>query len=191
MRTRAITLCFLLVLWSGALAAAGPARSPTDGTVRVGDMAPGFRLVAMDGTPFDLSERLGRGRPVLLVFWSYFCFPCQREMPLVAEMARELGDRVDVLGICLDGPRYDDRVLPFLRKNRITFPNAYDRRNRTFFEVAERYGVLGTPTFFLLDEHGRVRFIHLGRLPTSALRQVVEAAGDAAFCPDITPPPRP
>ncbi len=154
-------------------------------------MAPDFRLTAFDGTPVRLADHLGRGRMVLIVFWSYFCFPCQRELPEVARMAADLKDRVTVLGICLDGPEYDDKVLPFIRSHKITFPNAYDRPNHDFFEVAERYGVIGTPTFFLVDPQGKIRFVHLGRLPVPVLSKVIEAAKENAYCPELLPPAKP
>jgi len=181
----------LALLWIATLGSAGPAAaapSSTDGTVRVGDMAPEFGLTAFDGSPLRLADYLGKGRPVLIVFWSYFCFPCQREMPLVAEMARNLSDRVQVVGICLDGPEYDGKILPYVEANRITFPNAYDRQTDDFFEVAGRYGVVGTPTFYLVDPAGRVRFIHLGRLPIDVLEKVIASARDPSFCAEILPP---
>lgn len=168
--------------------AIGSAPSPADGTVRVGDIAPDFTLESFDGKGLRLGDYLGE-RPVLLIFWSYFCFPCQTELPQIAELQRQLGtDRLTVLGISLDGPQFSEKVRPFLAAQRITFPNLYDRESPDFFEVAERYGVVGTPTSFLLDSHGRVRFVHLGRLEPAVLAGVIEGAREHTFCAEITKP---
>lgn len=157
----------------------------------MGDLAPDFVLQSFDGKKMCLSDCLGSNKPVLLVFWSYFCFPCQKELPEVAELARELGpDQVTVLGISLDGPQYDEKILPFVAEKAITFPNGYDRETELFFEVAERYGVVGTPTTFVLDPQGRVRFIHLGRLEPEVLAGVLRGVRDPSFCAEITKPQR-
>lgn len=156
--------------------------------MRVGDLAPDFALPTLDGRQVRLADRLGRV-PVLVVFWSYFCFPCQKELPEIGGLYRSLGPRqLDVIGICLDGPRYGDRILPFVRDKGITFPNAYDRETQEFFEVAERYGVVGTPTSFLLDSEGRVRFIHLGRLDPQVFKGLLKSVGEHTYCAEITKP---
>ncbi len=190
---RSLVIAALLAVWacSAPARADGGAPSPTDGSLNVGDMAPAFSLAGMDGRQVAVGGQRS-DRPVLLVFWSYFCLPCQRELPRIQALYEELGpERLTVLGVCLDGPAFDDKVLPFLARNGITFPNAYDRETEVFFEVAARYGVVGTPTLFLLEPAGRVRFIHLGRLETDVLRGLVEAARHPAYCAEITKPSPP
>ncbi len=185
---RTALACALLLGFAGLLpAGAAGAPSPTNGTVRVGDMAPDFSLRAMDGSTLCLTDCLGQ-KPILVIFWSYFCFPCQREMPVIQELYEELGDDLGVISICLDGPEYDNKVLPFLKSKGITFPTAYDRQTEEFFEVAERYGVVGPPTSFLLDASGRVRFIHLGRLEREVLTGVVRSVRDPSYCAEILKP---
>ncbi|MHB8766367.1 MAG: TlpA family protein disulfide reductase [Deferrisomatales bacterium] len=172
-------------------AAAAPAPATpvaTDGAVRVGDPAPDFSLQALSGEAVNLADSLGKA-PVLVVFWSYFCFPCQKELPELEALHRELGpDRLRLVGVNLDGPQFDGRILPFLSEKGITFPNAYDKETEEFFELASRYGVVGSPTSFLVDLQGRVRFIHLGRLDPQVLKGVLGGIRDQAFCPEITKP---
>ncbi len=151
-------------------------------------MAPDFTLETLEGSTVRLSELLG-GQPVVLLFWSYFCFPCQKEVPDIDALYRELGaEKVRLIGISLDGPQYDGKVRPFLAEKGISFPNAYDRETEQFFEVAERYGVVGTPTLFVVDPQGRVRFIHLGRVEGPILSGIIDGARDQTFCPEIVKP---
>lgn len=167
---------------------ASDAPSATDGRLRVGDIAPNFTLQTLDGKTVCLADYLGN-QPILLVFWSYFCFPCQKELPAMQALYEELGPKqLSMLSISLDGPSYDEKVRPFLAKNGITFPTMYDNMTAEFFEIAEKYGVVGTPTLFLLDSLGRVRFIHLGRLDGDTLKGLVRSAREQAFCAEITKP---
>ena len=193
-RARVALPCALLLAWlftMAAPAAAGDAEgapSPTNGRLRVGDIAPDFTLTSIDGAPLCLGNCLG-DKPTLVVFWSYFCFPCQKEIPDLQKVYEELGaEQFAVMSISLDGPEYEDKLRPFLDKHGITFPTVYDNMTEEFFEVAEKYGVVGTPTSFLLDASGRVRFMHLGRLDADILKGLVRSAKDQAFCSEITKP---
>lgn len=175
-----------LGLCATAHAAAQP---PTSGVVRVGDFAPTFTLKTLAGEPWALADHLGK-RPVLLLFWSFFCFPCQRELPELDALARQIGaENLTVLGVGLDGPEYDERVVPFLRDKGITLPMVHDKETEEYFETAERYGVVGTPTFFLIDLQGRIRLIQLGRVEPEMLVSAVKAAREQSYCPEITKPP--
>ena len=189
-RIVALTLAVWLTMDSPAPAAgdASGAQSATNGRIRVGDIAPDFTLTTIDGETLCLGNCLG-DKPVLVVFWSYFCFPCQKEIPGLQQVYEELGpDQLSVISVSLDGPSYENKLRPFLAENGITFPTAYDRLTEEFFEVAEKYGVVGTPTTFLLDARGRVRFIHLGRLDPEVLKGLVRSAKDQAFCSEIIRP---
>lgn len=190
--TIALLAALLLAPGSGNSPLAQAAPPATTGAVRVGDFAPDFTLTSLSGTPLTLSKQIGK-QPVLLVFWSFFCFPCQKEMPELQQFAQQVGSQnLSVIGICLDGPEYDERVIPFCRDKGITFPVLHDKETEEYFETAERYGVVGTPTFFLLDPQGRIRLIHLGRLDRDMLVGAVKSARDQSFCAEITkPPPRP
>ncbi len=53
-----------------------------------------------------------KGKPVLLNLWATWCAPCVVEMPLLDELATELGDEVKVLTISQD-IRGAEVVTPF------------------------------------------------------------------------------
>lgn len=159
--------------------------------VRVGSIAPDFELKTFEGKKIRLSDEIGK-HPIMLVFWSYFCFPCQKEMQSLEELYRELApEKLSIMGICLDGPEFDSKVLPFLKKNDITFPNAYDINGSNSYEISDNFGVIGTPTIYLLDMKGRVRLIHLGRLNPDILKSLLDDIESQTFCAEIIRPDRP
>lgn len=166
---------------------AAPVQPVTEGTVRVGDIAPDFDLTTLDGKRMHLADMTGK-QATIIVFWSFFCFPCQAEMPELQDFMNTQNSAVSLLTIALDGPQYNNYVLPYIAEKKIKYPVAYDRETERFFETAEKYGVVGTPTFFVLDDQLRIRFIQLGRVDKAVLASVVEGVKSKTFCADIVKP---
>lgn len=188
------TLVLLLLLalavpaWCGEGEIPRNGRVEYNGVVRVGDKAPDFKLTALDGAQVCLTDCLGH-KATLLVFWSFFCFPCRAEMPNIQEFYAEAGkNELEIVAISLDSTDYDGYVRPFIEESKVTFPVVYDNETEEFYETAERYGVVGTPTFFVLDEDGVVRFIHLGRLEKSVLEGIVKSVQTKGYCAEIIKP---
>lgn len=133
-----------------------------------GDLAPTFRLRALDGTLVKLSERAYPGpqkrgakkRPVMLDFFRTDCSPCRAAMPeLIAFSKRYRG--VDLIIVALledsDGRGKLER---YLDAEKLPFTVIVDAYNL----VAEKY--LGKsvrlPATFLIDENGTVVARRLG-----------------------------
>lgn len=161
----------------------------TRGPVRVGDLVPDFELNDMSGKPVCLSALRKNAKVTLILFWSYFCFPCQGEMPVIENLYREeSGSGLSVVAVSLDRLQDENFVRPFIEKNDITFPVLYDRETVESYETAERFGVVGTPTIFILDDSGRVRFTHLGRLEPDLLKGILSSVKSKSYCADIVKP---
>jgi peroxiredoxin len=166
----------------------GSAKPTNDGSIHVGDKAPLFDLFDLDGEPFSLTDCFG-DKPTILVFWSYSCFPCQSEMPILQEFYEETGkDNLTMVAVSLDTTDFAKFIDPFVAKHKLTFPILYDKETELFYDTAERYGVVGTPTTFLIDSDGVIRFIHLGRLNKQVLAGIVESAKSKSYCADIIKP---
>ncbi|MBZ5640047.1 MAG: TlpA family protein disulfide reductase [Acidobacteriia bacterium] len=61
---------------------------------------PDFHARALDGGIVD-REAL-KGKVVVVDFWATWCGPCVEELPALRRIASRSGDRVVVLGVCLD-----------------------------------------------------------------------------------------
>ncbi len=117
--------------------------------------APDFTLPTLDGGEVTLSKL--RGKVVLLDFWASWCRPCRRSFPWMDRMQRKYGPRgFTVVAVNLDRKRED--ADDFLRLMQPGFVIARDPGA----SVAERFGLKGMPTAFLIDRQGRVRHTHRG-----------------------------
>ena len=124
----------------------------------------------LSGNAVRLSDR--GGEVVLLNFWSTWCAPCRKEMPVFVRLHDELGPRgLRVLGVAANGR--DEvaavtRVMGQLdmRFEVWTWANAFDM---------EHYGVgPGLPATLVVDRDGRIVRRFRGLVTEAQLRPVVE-----------------
>jgi len=129
----------------------------------VGDPAPAFSLVSIDGETLT-SESLA-GRPYLLNFWSSWCLPsCADEQPVLLEAQRRYADRVTIVGVIYrDTP---DAARGFLATYgdggwaQLTDPG--DR-------LATAWGVTGPPESYLVGADGVVVARRIGPLTVAEI----------------------
>jgi len=137
-------------------AASSPGGSVIEvGPGKVGQMAPGFRLVDLKGNTVSLADY--RGRPVIVNFWASWCIPCQQEFPLFVGARKAHADKgLEVLGVIYqDSPGDAQR---FMNDHGASWPGLIDPAGK----AASAYGVLGIPTSFYIDRSGRLQAISYG-----------------------------
>ena len=102
----------------------------------------------------DYSERV-----VLVTFWASWCPQCLWEMPTMERLWRSLrGEGLILLAINVgEAPEY---VATFAESNKLSFPVLLDRD----LAVYKEWPLLGLPTSFLLDRHGRPVYEAVGAL---------------------------
>jgi thiol-disulfide isomerase/thioredoxin len=110
------------------------------------------------------------GQSKVVVFWASWCEPCAQEAPAVERVSRSAIGRGRVIGVdwsdALGGAR------SFIRDHSWTFPNVRDEEGT----VGNAYRLLGLPTTFVVDSHGRIRAMLRGPQDEASL---VRALGGA------------
>jgi thiol-disulfide isomerase/thioredoxin len=99
-----------------AMSAEPAASAP--GTARAAPLTlPNLALPDSNGKMHALTEY--RGHPLVLNFWATWCEPCQREIPLLQSMHRDLGVSVEIVGVAVD---FQKDVVPYAQAHGITYP---------------------------------------------------------------------
>ena len=111
------------------------------------------------------------GRPAAINFWASWCEPCRREAPDLERLSRELHGSASVVGV--DWTDGLDSARAFIREHNMTYPNLRDQDG----VVGQRYGLIGLPSTFILDSHGRISEVLRGPQTAQNVRQALEAAG--------------
>ncbi|HLZ20894.1 MAG TPA: TlpA disulfide reductase family protein [Ktedonobacterales bacterium] len=145
--------------------------SPTSVSATPGPPAPQVGHYAPNATLLDLSNRQVdisslRGKIVILNFWYVACEPCQYEMPALEKAYLTYSDKgVVVVGVNIS----DDAqtISTFIQRLGITYPILRDVGER----VALQYQLTATPTSFMLDRQGAIRYKQVGPLDTATLNQ--------------------
>ncbi len=146
--------------------------APASFALEVGDAAPCVVLNHLGTPEGQESEHCIRdaaeGQKKVLEFFSAVCSDCARNLPKVSNLARELGDQAVVRLIGLD--RSEALLREHFMKNKDLIPGevALDT-NR---DAKKAYGVVSTPTLFLLDQDNKIIFKHEGVLSNSDLMQI-------------------
>jgi thiol-disulfide isomerase/thioredoxin len=121
-----------------------------DDALRPGDVAPDFELADLDGMQVSRDALLSRGLPVVLVFASPTCGPCQTLMPELARWHAALNERLTLVvvesGVGNTGA-LRDQLHAFG-----DFPVLVEPSR----DVALAYRTPGTPTGVAISPEGRI-----------------------------------
>ncbi|QTD42214.1 thiol-disulfide oxidoreductase ResA [Sporosarcina sp. Te-1] len=134
----------------------------------VGDKAPDFELVDLDGNKHRLSDYEGQG--VFLNFWGTWCPPCKKEMPYIENHYKEFKEKgVHVLSVNVGEPKL--KVESFRNQYDLTFPVLIDKTK----DVKEAYNIQPLPTTFLIDKHGKIVKILKSEMSEEEIKSYMES----------------
>lgn len=135
--------------------------------LKVGDVAPNFELVDLDGKVHRLSDYKGQG--VFLNFWGTWCAPCKREMPHMESQYQAFENQgVHMLAVNLKNSELE--VEAFKNSYGLSFPIALDKTEA----VKEAYKVKPLPTTVLIDKEGKVAQIITTEMSEEQIKQYLE-----------------
>ena len=117
-------------------------------------VAKGISLECVDGSPGAIIESL-RG-PMILNVWGSWCTACLDEMPEFVSFYSKAKGMVQLVGVAVEeaSPANSQR---FIKENGMTWPNYYDRDNKT-----RGYFGMGVPVTLFIDASGATVFKKIG-----------------------------
>lgn len=132
----------------------------------VGRPAPAFSLTTLEGA--TLATEALQGKPVVVNFWATWCVPCVSEHPLMLQIARRYGDKVQFVGIV-----YQDEpaaISAWLDRHGAGYPTLIDEGGR----AAIAYGVYGVPETFVIDPSGVIAEKFTGPINPDSLVAILD-----------------
>jgi len=143
----------------------------------VGDKAPEFSLVDLQGMPLSLADF--SGNVVLLYFWASWCPACRSEMILFNFLDQLVRDRTDfmIVGVTLDTEK--SSLVEYLQNNpKIDWPQAFDGKGWET-PAALVYGVDSLPSAYVIDSTGVIRAVNpRGENLINSILQVLHKPGE-------------
>ena len=143
---RALLVLALFCAAASALVAETPA---------IGAAAPDFQLTTLDGKSFSLSSEAKSHKAVVLIFISTQCPYSNAYNDRMRDMASAYGAK-GVLFAGINSNKTEDAavVLSHAKEHGHTFPIMKDPSNK----VADAYDARHTPTVYVVDSGGKVRY---------------------------------
>lgn len=119
-------------------------------TAKIGQPAPIFELLDIDGKKWKLDEM--KGKIVILNFWATWCNECKVEKKSIQAYLNKNRAESDVVFLTVLYKDNPTAVTEFIKNSGFTFPVLIDNG-----VVSSNYGIKGVPETFLIDKNGILR----------------------------------
>lgn len=152
----------------GTVLMAGCQQKSLEEKPKVGFFAPDFELQKYDGTLIRLANFRGK-TPVMLNFWAGWCPYCLEEMPAMAAMQEEFGDKLAVVAVNR-GQKLEaaKRFTDALNLSDV-FTIVLDPKDKQF----GRYNGIAMPTTFFIDRDGVIKEEKIGPMDSKEMREKI------------------
>jgi thiol-disulfide isomerase/thioredoxin len=116
-------------------------------------------FTALDGTKVDLAAM--KGKVVLVDYWATWCVPCVASLPGIKSAYDKYHAKgFEVIGISLDDAGRKDKVVHFLKDNKLPWHQSFDGKGWST-PAAVRYGVTAIPATILVGKDGRIAAVDI------------------------------
>jgi thiol-disulfide isomerase/thioredoxin len=149
-----------------AVALAASASAAPAASLKVGQPAPNFELVMVDGKRLHLSDL--RGQVVVLNYWATWCAPCREELPLLDSYYRAASRRgwpLRVFAVATEDSLSKAQLKPLFKV--LAIPSAEKIRGGPFGDVE------AVPTNYVIDRGGVLRYAKAGSFDLDLLNEVL------------------
>lgn len=139
------------------------AQNPNDyeetNLVKVGQPAPDFSYINEAGKKVQLSHL--QGNVVLLHFFTTWCAPCIREMPMLETEVWDLYKEKKFTVLSFGIGHNDEELNKWASAKKLSFPIYADREKRIYDLYATSY----IPRSYIIDENGTIVYALMGYDP--------------------------
>ena len=112
-----------------------------------------FETTDLDGNPVSSKDLFAGSKVTMINLWATWCYPCKKEMPQLAELSKEFGQKgCQIVGVCLDANQEGKDALAkeILEENGVGYLNLVPPEDLDQVLPTDTY-----PTSFFFDSNGR------------------------------------
>lgn len=120
---------------------------------------PALQSTLLNGQPVDLQSY--QGQPYLLHFWATWCRVCKLEESSIDAISKDY----PVITIAMNSGS-KEKIKEYLQQNNLSFSVINDDSG----EIAQRFGVSGVPTSFVISPEGEITYTEVGFTTSWGLR---------------------
>lgn len=126
----------------------------TGSKLSVGDSIPDFSVITLDQDTFTKNNH--QGKTLVLLFFHTECSDCQKELPIVEQVYRDI--REDSLWqlVCIGREEKTEQVEKYWMKKQFTMPVA-PQNDRTVYDC---FAFSGVPMLYIIDTQNIIRAIY-------------------------------
>ena len=144
-------LKYFLIYLSALLLLGGCGGEDTNQSLHIGDPAPGFVGIDLNGKSFTLKDF--SGEPVIIRFWDTDCKYCKADTPVFNDLHRKFAGKG--LHIAYINTLSNlEQVKSFIDALHIEFPVLMDPDG----DFAKKWHVITYPSTFIIDTNGQIRY---------------------------------
>jgi len=135
-------------------------------------LVPNFSWKDKDGKTVDFDNF--KGKVTLINFWATWCGPCQKEIPDLITLNKEMTDKnVKILGVSTDrGTNVLEDVRQFISEKGINYQNLISNE-----DLEEAFGNIRViPTSFIVDSEGKIVQTIVGMRSKEQFAEAINAA---------------
>ena len=134
--------------------------------------APLFSASVAQGGQFNLQDHVGKGRWLVLNFWTTTCVVCREEAPELQRFYQDVSSQGGSAPqfISINTQESTPEILGYQRDLRLSFPVVSDKSGK----ISLDYGVYGTPETFFIDPQGRVRHRVAGEVDKDSILRFID-----------------
>src|SRR3989338_1680398 len=112
-----------------------------------------FTLKALNGEEINMTKYRD-GKDTIIFFWATWCPHCRTELKRLNDDGLTL-EKEGIKLLLVDLGENKEVVEAYVKKNHVKFPVLLDEES----SLAEPYGIIGVPTFFLVNKQGVVKSV--------------------------------
>jgi len=116
--------------------------------------APAFEMTDFNGRVLNNTNMLGK--VVFVDFWATWCNPCRRELPEFQVFYDLYKNDPRIVFVAASTDQEKQKVKPYIEEMKFTFPVAFADG------TAEKFGVEGIPSLFIIGPQGKIRYKIVG-----------------------------